>query len=227
MKPTKVIKIAWQGLSRNKLRSLLTMLGVIIGVSAVIIMIAVSSGTEATIEEQITELGTNLIFVQASFTRGGARGMEGGPPSGGLTFDDATAIAEQVNGVQAVVVEQQTTQTIKAGNITLEEITIQGSTEGFPSVRDMDVAEGRYFNPTEIDRSAKVVVLGSRLAEELFSDAPAVGQVVTIDTTKFTVVGVFDERGSVSGTDYDSRAYVPITVIFQKFSATTITNKTP
>ncbi len=114
MKPTKVIKIAWQGLARNKLRSLLTMLGVIIGVSAVIIMIAVSTGTEKTIEEQITELGTNLVFVQASFSRGGAGGMGGGMPSGGLVFDDSTAIAEEVSGVQAVVVEQQSSQNGKS-----------------------------------------------------------------------------------------------------------------
>jgi len=218
MKANKVVKIAWQGLARNKLRSLLTMLGVIIGVSAVIIMIAVSKGTEKTIEEQITELGTNLIYVQSSFTRGGAARGPGGPgESGGLTFDDATAISEQVSGVKAVVVEQQTSQTVKAGNVTLEEITIQGSTEGFPSVRDMELANGRYFNATEIERKANVVVLGSRLAEELFGEQTAVGQLVTIGTTKFTVIGVFAERGSVGGMDYDARAFVPITVIFQRF----------
>jgi putative ABC transport system permease protein len=216
MKPTKVIKIAWQGLSRNKLRSLLTMLGVIIGVSAVIIMIAVSSGTERTIEEQITELGTNLVFVQSSFSRGGA--MSGGPPSGGLVFDDAIAIDEEVSGVKAVVVEQQSAQTVKAGNVTLESVSILGSTQGFPSVRDMEIAEGRYFNQTEIDRNAKVVVLGSSLAEELFGNAPAVGQVVTIDNTKFTVVGVFDEKGLVGEVDYDARVYMPISVVFQKFT---------
>ena len=216
MKANKVIRIAWQGLARNKLRSLLTMLGVIIGVSAVIIMIAVSSGTEAAIEEQITELGTNLVFVQSSFSRGGAMG--GGPPSGGLVFDDATAIEEHVSGVQAVVVEQQSVQTVKAGNVTLESVAILGSTAGFPSVRDMGIAEGRFFNQTEIDRNAKVIVLGSSLAEELFDDAPAVGQVVTIDTTKFTVVGVFEEKGLVGEVDYDARVYMPISVVFQKFT---------
>jgi putative ABC transport system permease protein len=218
MKSTKIIRISWQGLARNKLRSLLTMLGVIIGVSAVIIMIAVSSGTEATIEEQITELGTNLVFVQASFSRGGMGGMGGGMESGGLVFDDATAIQEEVNGVQSVVVEMQSSQTVKAGNVTLESVSILGSTEGFPSVRDMEIAEGRYFNPTEIERNAKVVVLGSSLAEELFGDAPPVGQVVTIDTTKFTVVGVFEEKGLVGEVDYDARVYMPITVVFDKFT---------
>jgi len=217
MKPNKVIKIAWQGLARNKLRSLLTMLGVIIGVSAVIIMIAISTGTEKTIEEQITELGTNLVFVQASFSRGGPGMGGGGGEDGGLVFDDATAIEEEVNGVQSMVVEMPTTQNIKAGNVNLESVSILGSTQGFPSVRDMEIAEGRYFNQTEIDRNAKVVVLGASLAEELFGEAPPVGQVITIDTTKFTVVGVFDEKGLVGDVDYDSRAYIPITVVFQKF----------
>ena len=93
MKPSKIIKISWTGLLRNKLRSLLTMLGVIIGVAAVIIMIGISAGTEAAIEEQITSLGTNLIFVQGTFTRGGF-GPGGGGNSGGLVYDDAFAIAE-------------------------------------------------------------------------------------------------------------------------------------
>lgn len=218
MKPQKVIKIAWKGLARNKLRSLLTMLGVIIGVSAVIIMIAVSAGTEKTIEEQITQLGTNLVFVQASFTRGGVSfEREGGGNQGGLVFDDATAIEQEVSGVKAVVVEQQSSETIKAGNVSLDSISILGTTEGFPSVRDMEITEGRYINPTDIERKTKVVVLGSSLAEELFGDGTAVGQVITIGSTKFTVIGVFKERGSVSGTNYDSGAYVPITVVFQKF----------
>jgi len=214
MKLSKVIHVAWKGLTRNKLRSLLTMLGVIIGVAAVIIMIAVSTGTERTIEESITELGSNLVFVQGTMTRGGPMG---GGSSGGLVFDDATAIAEQVNGVQAVVVEQQTTETVKAGNVTLEDISILGTTTGFPSVRDIDIAEGRYINQTEVDRTAKVVVLGASIAEELFGDNPPVGQVVSIGSIKFTVVGVFAEKGLVGDVDYDSRVYIPITVVFDKF----------
>jgi len=215
MKPTKVIKIAWQGLARNKLRSLLTMLGVIIGVSAVIIMIAVSKGTEKTIEEQITGLGANLIFVQSSFSRGGPMGGSDGPgESGGLVFDDATAIGDDINGVKAVVVEQQSSETVKAGNVTLDSISILGSTPGFPSVRDMEIATGRYFNDTEVDRKAPVVVLGASLAEELFSDSTPVGQIISIGTTKFTVVGVFAEKGGESS--YDMTAYIPITVVFQK-----------
>ncbi len=216
MKPSRVIKIAWQGLVRNKLRSLLTMLGVIIGVSAVIIMIAVSPGTEKTIEEQITELGTNLVFVQSSFSRGGMG--SGGGQTGGLVFDDATAIEEEVNGVQAVVVEQQSSQSVKVGSVILDSVAVLGTTEGFPSVRDVDLAQGRYFNQMEMDRSQKVIVLGAGIAEELFGEAPPVGQIVTVGNTKFTVVGVFAEKGLVGEVDYDSRVYMPITVVFDKFT---------
>ncbi|HET9913672.1 MAG TPA: ABC transporter permease [Anaerolineales bacterium] len=216
MNPIEVMRIAWEAIVKNKVRSFLTMLGIIIGVSAVIIMVAISAGTEATISEQITSLGSNLLFVQSSFSRGGPPGMGGN--SGGLVFDDAAAIAEGVPGVKAVIVEQQATETIKYSGVTLEDITILGSTADFPSVRDMEVAQGRYFNDTDVDRKQKVVVLGSSLATELFGDANPIGQVVTVGTTKLTVIGVMAEKGTVGDVDYDSRLYTPITVVFQKFT---------
>ena len=220
MKLSKTIRIAWTGLNRNKLRSLLTMLGVIIGVAAVIVMISVSAGTEAGIEEQINSLGTNLIFVRSSFNRAGfgpGGPGEGGAPAG-LTFDDAGAIAENISGVEAVVVEQPSAETVKAGNAAVESVSVLGTTPDFPSVRDMAVATGRYFTGTEVERTSKVAVLGASLAEELFGDAPPVGQVVTVGDVKLTVIGVFQERGLVGETDYDARIYIPITVVFDKFT---------
>jgi putative ABC transport system permease protein len=211
---SKVGQIAWKGLNRNKLRSLLTMLGVIIGVSAVIIMVSVSTGTEATIKEQIEGLGTNLLFVQASFSRGGP-GQ--GPQEGGLVYDDAFAIAE-VSGVRGVVVEQGSSETIKAGNVTIEAVSLLGTTPDFPSVRDIAVASGRYFNQTDLDRKQKVAVLGASLAEELFGDTTPIGQVVTVGNTKLTVIGVMEEKGVVGSTDYDTYLFTPITVMFDKFT---------
>ncbi|MCB9133817.1 MAG: ABC transporter permease [Anaerolineales bacterium] len=218
MKFSKIIRIAWTGLSRNKLRSLLTMLGVIIGVAAVIVMISVSAGTEASIEEQINSLGTNLIFVRSSFQRGGF-GPGGGGQTGGLTFDDATAIDQNISGVEGVVVEQPSSQTVKAGNATVESVSVLGTTPDFPSVRDMTIATGRYFTQKEVDRSQKVAILGSSLAVELFGEnGTPVGQVVSVGDVKMTVIGVFEDRGLVGETDYDSRIYVPITVVFDKFT---------
>jgi putative ABC transport system permease protein len=214
MKPIEAMRIAWEAILKNKIRSFLTMLGIIIGVAAVIIMVAISAGTEATIQEQITSLGSNLVFVQGAMMRGGP----GQPPTGGLVFDDAAAIQEGVDGVTAVVVEQNSSETVKFGDVLLEDIEILGTTTGFPSVRDVEVADGRYFNQQEIDRKSKVAVLGASIAEELFGDASPIGQYVTVGSTKLAVIGVFAEKGMVGNTDYDSRVYLPITVVFQKFT---------
>ncbi|MBP1703159.1 MAG: putative transporter permease protein [Chloroflexi bacterium] len=220
MHPSKVIQIAWKGLAKNKLRSLLTMLGVIIGVAAVIIMVSISAGTEKTIEEQITSLGSNLIFISQNFTRmgfGGGPGERGGE-TGGLVFDDAFAIADQVEGVTGVAVEQQSAETVEFGDVSLDSVEILGTTPDFPAVRDMTIAEGRYFTQQEDDRKQKVAVLGASLAEELFGDATAVGQTVNVGGVKLAVIGVLAERGMVGNVDFDMRLYTPISVVFQKFT---------
>jgi putative ABC transport system permease protein len=215
------LNVAWESIVGNKMRSLLTMLGIIIGVASVIIMVSISAGTEATIEDQITGLGSNLIYVTSSFGRIGARGGGnpfGGGSTGGLVYDDAFAIADEVEGVSAVVVEMSSSETVKTSNASLEEVTIQGTTADFPSVRDMEIADGRYFTQREVDRKQKIAVLGYDLAQELFGEEDPIGQIVTVDTTKLTVIGVFTERGMVSGVDFDAQVYVPITVVFQKFT---------
>jgi putative ABC transport system permease protein len=214
MKPSEAIRVAWEAILKNKVRSFLTMLGIIIGVAAVIIMVAISAGTEATIQEQITSLGSNLVFVQASFTRGGPGQM----PTGGLVFDDAAAIQEGVNGVVSVVVEQYSAETVKANNITLEDVEILGTTTGFPSVRDMEIKDGRYLTDSDIERKSKVAVLGSSMAEEFFGESDPIGQYLTVGTTKLVVIGVFQEKGQVGNTDFDARIYIPISVVFQKFT---------
>jgi len=214
MKLKEVLRIAWEAIIKNTVRSILTMLGIIIGVAAVIIMIAISAGTEASIQEQITSLGSNLVFVQSSFTRGGP----GQQPTGGLVFDDAPAIAEEVNGVKAVVVEQGSSTTVKAGSVSLDDISLLGSTPDLLSVRDMEISEGRYFNQNDVDRKQKVVVVGHSLAQELFGESDPIGQTITVGTLKMTVIGVLAKKGLVGEVDYDTRLYMPITVVFQKFT---------
>ncbi len=214
MKISEVIRIAWEAILKNKVRSFLTMLGIIIGVAAVIIMVAISAGTEAAIQEQITSLGSNLVFVQASFSRAGP----GQRSTGGLVYDDAQAIQDEVPGVSAVVVEQNSSETVKAGGVTLEDVEILGTTPGFPSVRDMELAGGRYFTETEVNRKSKMAVLGYSVAQELFGNSDPIGQYITVGTTKLAVIGVFKEKGQVGNTDYDARIYIPIKVVFQKFT---------
>ena len=214
MAVVETLRIAWRGIISNKLRSLLTMLGVIIGVAAVIVMMSVSAGTEAQIANQINSLGANLLFVTPNFSSGGM----GAGRNITLNMADAEAIAEEVEGVVGFSVEQATSQTVKFGNVSLENISLVGTTPDFLSVREMSMADGRWFNQQEMDRAAKVVVLGSTIAAELFGDADPIGQKITIDTVKLTVVGVLAEKGTVSGTDFDGRIYTPITIVTQKFS---------
>jgi putative ABC transport system permease protein len=213
MNPVEITQIAWEGVKRNKVRSFLTMLGVIIGVAAVIIMISISAGTEATIAEQIEGLGANLAFIQASFGRGAFGGDNNSPT---LVYDDVDIVGG-ISGVVGTSVEQQSLQTVKADGVTLSDVAILGTTPDFPSVRDVDIATGRYFNETEVDRTSKVAVLGASLAEELFGESDPIGQPLTVGTTKLTVIGVADEKGIVGNTDFDSQLYVPITIVFEKF----------
>lgn len=221
MKLTDVLKISGKSLTGNKLRSLLTMLGVIIGVAAVIVMVAVSSGTEAAIADQINGLGANLIFISQNFSQGGARAMfgsgSGSSQEGGLKYDDVAAIQTSIPNVAGVSVEQVTEQTIKLNDVVLDAVTILGTTPDFTTVRELVIDEGRFLNQNELDRSSKVVVLGATIAEELFADTDPIGQKIAVGNQKLTVVGTLKEKGLVSGADYDSRVYVPITLIFKKY----------
>lgn len=185
-------KVAWEGLTLNKARSFLTTLGVIIGVGAVIVMMAVSAGAEAEIADQINALGANLIMAMPAFGRGGFGPGAGRPP--GFDYEDIGAIEENVNGVSGVSAEQSTTQDIKAGSTTLESISVVGTTASFPEVREYAVAEGRFLTEEDNDRTSKVVVLGYDVAQELFGDRSALGQSIKIGSTKFTVVGVMAEK---------------------------------
>jgi len=212
--PKEIVHIAWEGVLRNKVRSLLTMLGIIIGVAAVIIMISISAGTEAQIAERIQGLGANLVFIQASFGRGRPGAENSNQPQ--LVFSD-TDIIESVPGVLGTVVEMPSTQSVKADGKTLTDVTILGTTADFPSVREVPVADGRYFNKQEVDRGSKVAVLGSSLAGDLFGNADPVGKSITAGNTKLSIIGVAAEKGTVGNTDFDSQMYVPIQVVFDKF----------
>jgi putative ABC transport system permease protein len=210
MKFQKILRIAWEGLMLNKIRSFLTTLGVIIGVASVIVMMAVSAGAEAAIAEQINALGANLLIVSPM------RGVPGAART--LLYEDALAIAEQVVGIEGISAEQSPApQTVKANGITLESLAIIGTTADFPSVRDYPVAQGAYFSTSDNDRKLKVAVLGAGLAQDLFGAESALGQTITIGTTKFTVIGVMSPKGVVADIDYDGRVYLPISVVFQKF----------
>ena len=145
----KTIKIAWEGLMMNKVRSFLTTLGVIIGVAAVIIMLAVSAGAEAAIADQINELGANLIMITPAFQRAGP-GPSGQPTS--MQYESLEVIESSITGISGISAEQNTTQNIK-GPVTLESVSVVGTTPGFTTVREYDVGSGRFISDEDTDRS--------------------------------------------------------------------------
>lgn len=203
------IGLAWEGLVLNKVRSFLTTLGIIIGVAAVILMIAISAGAEAAIAEQINALGADLIIITAT------RGTPGRPPT--LVYDDALAIAQEVKGIQGVAAEQTVAaQVVKWGTVSFE-TNVLGTTPDFPQVREVPLATGRYFTQADLDRKSKVVVLGSKVAQDLFGETNPIDQEITVGTTRLTVIGVMAPKGKVADTDYDDRVYIPLTVVYQRF----------
>ena len=216
-------RVAWEGVMLNKLRSFLTTLGIIIGVAAVIIMLAVSAGAEAEIEDQISGLGANLIMVTPFRSFGGVRrGPGGGGGPGNITtftYDEVVFLSQNLRNVSGVSLEQSTSQNVKGGSATMTGVSIVGVTADFLEVRDYEVGQGRFFTAAENDATQRVAILGSGIAEDLFEGVDPIGQQVRIGSSRFTVIGVMAEQGVVGATDNDGRIYIPASVVFKKFSA--------
>lgn len=205
-----ILRVAWKGLTLNKVRSFLTTLGVIIGVASVIVMLAVSAGAEASIADQINSLGANLLIISP------IRGIPGAART--LLLDDAIAIDEEIFSIDGVSAEQSPPpQTVKANNLTLDDITVIGTTSDFPIVRDYPLESGRYFSAEEDDRKTKVAVIGSGLATDFFDEVDPIGQTITVGSVKMTVIGVMSPKGTVADIDYDGRVYIPISIALDIF----------
>lgn len=202
-------RIAINALRLNKMRSMLTMLGIIIGVGAVITMIAVGSGVSERVQNQIKSLGSNLmIILPGSTTASGVRMGSGANLN--LTEDDAIAIAREVPEVQLTApMNRAGAQVVAGGNNWATQV--YGVTPDWFEARDWPLEEGRIFEQAEMQGSAKVIILGQTVAEELFGDEDPINQSVRVKNIPFTVIGVLSRKGqSMMGTDQDDTAVIPI-----------------
>ena len=208
-------RIAVRALRVNKLRSILTMLGIIIGVAAVIAMVSVGSGAQARIAEQIQSLGSNLLVVlSGSINQGGVRMGSGSQLT--ITEDDAWAIQREVAGVHAAAPAMRGGGQVVWGNLNWS-TTIQGATPEFFEARDWPVVVGQPFGQEAVDGATKVALLGQTVARNLFGDQDPVGQVIRIKKVPFTVVGVLDKKGQTTwGQDQDDLIVVPLTTAKRK-----------
>jgi putative ABC transport system permease protein len=209
------LRIALKALNRNKMRTMLTMLGMIIGVGAVITMVALGKGAQTTIEEQVKAAGTNLINVMSgNFSQGGVRMGQG--QSNTLMPEDAEAL-RAAPGVQYVVAVATTRAQVVAGNQNWS-TQVEGTDIEMPLIRSWATKYGAFFSPQDVSGAAKVAVLGTVVADTLFGpDIDPVGQMIRVRGQPFRVIGVMTSKGqSGTGEDQDDRIFVPYTTVIKK-----------
>jgi putative ABC transport system permease protein len=208
-------RIAIEALRVNKMRSSLTMLGIIIGVAAVIAMVSVGSGASERIQEQIASIGSNVVIVMpGSVTTSGIRLGAGNALT--LTLDDARAIAEECPAVASLApLVRGGAQTVYGNNNWAT--SIQGTTPDYLRIRDLELAEGSAFTQQDVDSATKVAMLGKTVADNLFGTEDPLGKVIRIKKVPFTVLGVFEPKGqSPTGQDQDDLIIIPISTAKKK-----------
>ncbi|MCX6898627.1 MAG: ABC transporter permease [Verrucomicrobia bacterium] len=214
------IKTALRALRRNKMRSVLTALGIIIGVGAVITMVGIGNGAKAQIEAQIASLGQNVILIfSGSVTRTGVHSGHGG--AGTLTVEDAEAMRREIPGVMAVSPELRSAAQVAAGNQNwLPQILGEGP--DYFDIRQWPLVEGSPFTPLDVRGATKVAVIGKTTAQQLYGDESPIGQIVRIKNVPFTIVGLLSSKGlSVMGSDQDDVLVVPYTSAMKRVLGTT------
>jgi putative ABC transport system permease protein len=205
-----VIQMALEALWSNRLRTSLTMLGVIIGISSVIMVTSVGQGVQKATEQQIQSLGTNVMLVLAGVARTGGVSQGAGSAST-LTWEDAQAIAQQVPAAEGVTAFLQ-----RLGQVVYSDrntsTSILGTDLNYLSVKDLKLQEGQYFGQEDLDGARSVVILGSKVRTDLFApDESALGANVRIQNGRYQVIGTMEAKGSVGGMDQDDRVYIPLT----------------
>jgi putative ABC transport system permease protein len=212
-----IIRVAFRALVRNKMRAALTMLGIIIGVSAVIAMVSIGQGASASVQAQIESIGTNLLFVSAGAQNvGGVRSGTGDSGTNTLTVEDLEAIKREVPSISMVTPSVNARSQLVAGNMNWN-TSLQGVSEQYPEIRKWTVATGAFFTDADVRTSARVIVIGQTIADNLFPGMDAVGQTVRVANLPFRVVGVMAAKGQdPQGRDQDDTAFAPYTTVQKK-----------
>ena len=209
------IRIALRSLSANKMRSGLTMLGIIIGVMSVIAMLSIGEGAQAAITAQIDSIGTNLLFIRPGSTQqGGVASAEGSAPT--LTLEDAQALQGLPDIVGVSPESDSFGQVVYLGNNAVGRII--GATPDYLNVMNANVADGNFISNANVTARTSDVVLGSQIASELFNGVEPVGQTVRIDNQPFRVIGVMQSKGGTGFLNQDTQVFLPITTVMSRLS---------
>jgi len=223
MKVFRILHVSFRALTRNKMRSFLTILGIIIGVAAVIAMVSIGEGAKKGIQERFASMGTNLLFVYP-----GSRNVRGVHTGFGgfntLKPEDAVAIAQQCDAVQATSASISTRTQVVYANKNWN-TQIQGTGEKFPDIRNWKVVQGTYFDESQVATAAKVCILGSQVKQNLFEDDDPIGQIIRIKKIPFRVIGVLESKGETGGFfNRDDMIAVPYTTVMRRLSGVDFIN---
>ncbi|MEL7564411.1 MAG: ABC transporter permease [Dehalobacterium sp.] len=210
---TMAVKLALNGIVANKMRTLLTMLGIIIGVSAVIILVSVGKGTTASVTENIESMGTNLVSVTIM-----GRGIDTS-----ISYDEAMSLAEKT-GIAGVAPVVSGSVTAKYGTKTMENLSVEGVNEAYQDVRNQGVESGRFILPLDVEHRQKVAVLGTDVVTELFGSVNPIGESVQIDGIDFKVVGILESKGSSMQGSGDEKIVIPVSTAQRMFKSQGIRN---
>ena len=212
-----IIRVAFRALVRNKMRAMLTMLGIIIGVAAVIAMVSIGQGAQASVQAQIEGIGTNLLFVSAGAQNvGGVRSGSGDSGTNTLTVEDLDAIKREVPSVGMVTPAVNARSQLVAGNTNVN-TSVQGVSEQYPDIRKWTVQSGSFFTDTDVRSAARVIVVGQTVADNLFPGVDPVGQTLRVANLPFRVTGVMMRKGQdQQGRDQDDIAFAPYTTVQKK-----------
>ena len=207
--------IALRAIKANKMRSILTSLGIIIGVAAVIIMLAIGNGAQITIQNEMKSMGTNLVMIRSgTSTSGGKRMGHGSQPT--MKAADGNAIEEKIKGISMAAPVLNDAGQVVYGNANWS-TSIVGTDNRYFQIKDWDLSYGRYFSQTDVKNAGKVAILGTTVVKELFGDVDPLGKTIRVKGIPFNVIGVTSSRGqSGPGMDQDDMIYIPLSTAQKK-----------
>ena len=210
-----ILKVAFRALGRNKLRTALTMLGIVIGVGAVIVLVSIGQGAQSMVLDQISSMGSNMIFIMPGNMSFGGASMGLGAAST-LTDEDVFAMDREIPTIAAASPIVNASGQMVFGNQNWF-VRIQGSNEKFPQIREWKIEQGEFFTDADVRSASRVVVLGKTVSDKLFPGIDPIGQTIRVRNLPFRVVGVLAAKGqSMVGQDQDDTAVMPYTTVQRK-----------
>lgn len=217
---TELISLSWKALAVNKLRSILTTLGIIIGVFAIILLVSLGTGLQSYITTQISGLGSNLLFIIPG-AEGGAR-TPGGVVANKLLLSDSKLLSLRLKDIANVCPLVQKSSSVKYKNHTDKGVAVSGTSYNYSQIVNVKVVSGYAFTQAQENSGAKVAMIGQTVVSRLFPEESPLGKIINVGNSRFTVIGILEKRGSIFGLDQDNAISIPITVAQREFNLTNI-----